>query len=149
VSRYSGLVRGPGGYIDIVHRTKKIMICGTLTSGSLEVRIETDGRGSPKVSIVREGRQKKFPQRVEQIDLYGPGAVDRGQKVLVITERCVFEVRAKGLTLIEVAPGIDVDKHIKPMLNFELLVDDRVRTMPQEIFRPGRMNLRLKDPGSS
>jgi acyl CoA:acetate/3-ketoacid CoA transferase len=149
VSRYSGLVRGPGGYIDIVHRTKKIMICGTLTSGSLEVRIETDGRGSPKVSIVREGRQKKFPQRVEQIDLYGPGAVDRGQKVLVITERCVFEVRAKGLTLIEVAPGIDVDKHIKPMLNFELLVDDRVRTMPQEIFRPGRMNLRLKDRGSS
>ena len=105
--------------------------------------------GSPKVSIVREGREKKFPKRVEQIDLYGLGALNRGQRLLVITERCVFEPRPKGLTLIEVAPGIDVDKHIRPMLNFELQIDDRLKTMPHEIFRPGCMNLRLKDRDGS
>jgi acyl CoA:acetate/3-ketoacid CoA transferase len=142
-------VRGPGGFIDIVHRTKKILICGTLTSGSLDVRIEAGDGSSPRVRIVREGRQKKFPKHVEQIDLYGPGAAHRGQKVLVITERCVFEVRAEGLTLVEVAPGIDVDKDIKPLLDFELLVDNRLRMMPDEIFNAGRMNLRLKDKVSS
>jgi propionate CoA-transferase len=147
VSRYSGAIRGPGGFIDIVHRTKKVQICGTLTSGGLDVRIEAKAGGAPQVSIVREGRQKKFPQWVEQIDLYGPGAVSRGQRVLVVTERCVFEVRAKGLTLVEVAPGVDVEKHIKPMLDFELLIGDQLKTMPDEIFRPECMKLRLKDRG--
>jgi acyl CoA:acetate/3-ketoacid CoA transferase len=149
VSRYGESVRGPGGFVDIVHRTKKILICGTVTSGSLDVRIEASGGGSPKVSIIREGREKKFPKRVEQIDLYGLGAVNRGQRVLVITERCVFEVRPKGLTLIEVAPGIDIEKHIRPMLDFELLIDNQLKTMPHEIFRPGCMNLRLKGQGST
>lgn len=147
VGRYNGAIRGPGGFIDITHRTKKILICGTLTSGSLDVRIDAGEGGAPGVEIVREGRHKKFVQRVEQIDLNGLRAVARGQKVLVITERCVFEVRTTGLTLIEVAPGIDVDKHVRPMLDFELQVDERLKTMPHELFRTGPMKLRLKDRG--
>ncbi len=144
VSRYNGAIRGPGGYVDITHRTKKIMICGTFTSGALEIGIGSGPGGAPELQIVREGRHKKFPRQVEHIDLHGLGAVNRGQRILVITERCVFEVREQGLTLIELAPGIDLDKHIRPALDFELQVDERLARMSDELFLPGPMNLRLK-----
>jgi acyl CoA:acetate/3-ketoacid CoA transferase len=147
VGRYNGAIRGPGGFVDISHRTRKVLICGTLTSGSLDVKITEDAGGPPKVEIVKEGRHRKFVPQVEQIDLNGLRAVARGQKVLVITERCVFEVRETGLTLIEVAPGIDVDQHIRPLVDFPLQVDENLRTMPHHLFRSALMNLRLRDAG--
>lgn len=148
VASFSGSLRGPGGFVDITHRTKKLLFCGTLTSGSLEVEIDGAEEGKPDVRIVREGRHKKFLRQVEQVNFHGAGAFARGQRVLVITERCVFELQRQGLTLIEVAPGIDVDKHIRPMLDFDLRVDANLRTMPHEIFRAGPMHLRLHEPSN-
>ena len=149
VASFGGSIRGPGGFLDIVHRTKKILLCGTMTSGSLEVEINSEGNEIPSIRIVREGRNKKFLQHVDQVNLCGIRAVGRGQKVMVITERCVFEVGPNGLILIEVAPGIDIDTHIRPMLDFELKIDKNLKKMPPEIFRAGRMNLRLKGQGHS
>ncbi|MES3001366.1 MAG: CoA-transferase [Pseudomonadota bacterium] len=136
---YTGSMRGPGGFIDIVHGTRKVLICGTLTSGGLKARFPEPGA----VEIVDEGRHRKFMQQVDHIDLCGPAAVQRGQRVLVITERCVFEVRREGLTLVEVAPGIDIAKHIAPFLDFELRCAEQVRLMPAAIFASKPMGLRL------
>lgn len=137
---YTGSLRGPGGFVDIVHRTRKVLICGTLTSGGLKARFPGAG-----VEIVDEGRHRKFPARVGHIDLCGPAAMERGQRVLVITERCVFEVRREGLTLVEVAPGIDIAKHIAPFLDFELRCAEHVGVMPAAVFASKAMGLRLRD----
>lgn len=135
---YTGSLRGPGGFVDITHRTPLVLICGTLTSGGLEARL--DGG----VQIVREGRHRKFPCRTAHVDLCGARAAERGQRVLVVTERCVFEVRAQGLTLVEVAPGIDVARDIAPFLDFELPVADSLRTMSPDLYKPGPMGMTLR-----
>ena len=145
VAWFNGSLRGPGGFVDITHRTKNIFLCGTLTSGGLEVKIENNDAGAPRLTIVREGRHKKFLKRVEQVNLHGVSAVNRGQRILIITERCVFEMRRSGLTLLEIAPGIDVDKHIRPLVEFELSVATELKTMRAEIFRSGRMNISLRE----
>jgi len=143
VAWFNGSLRGPGGFVDITHRTKNVLLCGTLTSGGLETHIEESGSTQPRLVIVREGRHKKFLKCVEQVNLHGPGAIERGQRIVVITERCVFEVRPAGLTLTEIAPGIDVDRHVRPFVDFDLAVDAQLKTMPAAIFRDGRMNLTL------
>lgn len=139
---YTGALRGPGGFVDIVHRTRKVLICGTLTSGGLEVGFTPDG-----LAIVNEGRHRKFKARVDHIDLCGPQAVRRGQQVLVITERCVFEVGPRGLVLVEVAPGIDPKRHIAPWVDFELRCDRPPRAMPGTIFGKAPAGIRLRAPG--
>lgn len=144
---YGGSIRGPGGFVDITHRTGKVLICGTLTSGGLEVQFVATGATGADIRIQQEGRHRKFPRRVDHIDLYGAGALARNQRVLVITERCVFELRKAGLTLIEVARGVDVSKDIKPQLDFDPPVADDLRPMPAAIFRNEKMHLRLMAPG--
>ena len=142
---YSGSIRGPGGFIDITHLTGKVLICGTLTSGGLEVQIDGTGETEADIRVKQEGRHRKFPRQVDHIDLYGAGSLERAQRVLIITERCVFELRKGGITLIEVARGVDVSKDIKPQLDFDPRIADELRPMPPAIFRDGHMQLALKD----
>jgi len=136
---YTGSLRGPGGFVDITHRTKLVLVCGTLTSGGLEAKL--DGG----VRIEREGKHRKFPARTAHVDLSGAQAVSRRQRILVITERCVFEVREDGLTLVEVAPGVDVARDIAPYLDFELRMAPQLRTMPAEIYSNGAMGIGLRE----
>ena len=49
-------------------------------------------------------------------------AIENGQKVLYVTERCVFRLTPKGLKLIEVYPGVDMKKDIIDRLPFEVEV---------------------------
>jgi acyl CoA:acetate/3-ketoacid CoA transferase len=42
----------------------------------------------------------------------------KGQRIRIVTERAVFRADADGLTLIEVAPGIDIQKHILDQMDY-------------------------------
>lgn len=99
VSRFGDRFVGAGGFINISQSARKIVFCGTLTSGGLEVEI-ADGR----LRVVREGRTAKFLPHVEQLTFSGAAA--QGKEVLYVTERAVFRLRPGGLELIELAPGI-------------------------------------------
>ena len=44
-----------------------------------------------------------------------------GQEILYITERCVFRLQKSGLELIEVYPGIDLQRDILDIIPFEIL----------------------------
>ncbi len=44
--------------------------------------------------------------------------------MLYITERCVFKLNPKGLELIEVAPGISIEKDILPHMEFTPIIED-------------------------
>jgi len=144
VSWFSGNLRAPGGFLDITYRTRKLVFCGTLTAGGLKVEV-TPWRGagdSPRVRIVEEGRLRKFIPKVEQVNLHGPTAVAKGQRVVIVTERGVFLVKAGGLELIEVAPGIDTDQDIRPSVGFNFTVNPNLQEMDHRLFSEGLMDLR-------
>jgi propionate CoA-transferase len=78
---------------------------------------------------------------VEHRTFSGSHALQRGQTVLYVTERCVFQLTPDGMELIEVAPGIDIDRDILPAMDFPPLVKDP-KVMDARIFADGPMGLR-------
>ena len=72
------------------------------------------------ITIHKEGTVPKFVERVSSISFSARRAIANGQKVLYVTERCVFRLTPKGLKLIEAYPGVDVEKEILSQLPFEV-----------------------------
>lgn len=133
VSRFGSRVAGVGGFVNISQTAKRLVFCGTLTAGGLQVAVE-HGR----LRIVREGATRKFIRAVEQVSFSAAHSRAIGQDVLYVTERAVFRLHESGrLMLTEVAPGIDVREHVLAQMDFQPLVADDVRLMPAHIFQPG------------
>ena len=137
VSKFGGKLGGPGGFNDITDRTPRIVFCGTLTSGGLEACIENG-----KLRIQRDGRFQKFVPQVEQVTFNARLALEKGQTVLYVTERAVFKLGMDGPELIEVAPGIEVDRDVRPHIGFALKVSPDLGSMPPRIFAEGPLGLR-------
>ncbi len=128
VSKF-GRPMGAGGFINITQKSKKTVFTGTFTYGGLEAVI-TDG----KLKIIKEGKHKKFKSNVEQITFSGKYARQARKKVLYVTERCVFALLPEGLTLVEIAPGIDLEKDILSQMEFKPLISRDLKEMPAGIF---------------
>ena len=62
---------------------------------------------------------------VREISFNGRLARERGQQVRYITERAVFALEDDGLVLIEVAPGIDVERDVLGQMGFRPRVAER------------------------
>ena len=99
---------GAGGFIDITTTAKNVVFCATFTGGGLR----TSFNPSEGVTITQEGKFKKLVKEVQQISYNGRLAIERGQKVWYITERCVFEIRSEGVTLVEIAKGVDLQRDV-------------------------------------
>ncbi len=136
VSKLGKSVTGCGGFIDISQETKRIVFGGTLCAKS-RVKIE-DG----KVTVLEQGTIRKFVTRVQQITFSGRDAIEKGKHVVFITERCVFELRKDGLTLVEVAPGIDIERDILAQMEYRPNIASDLKEMPAMLFCPGRMGLK-------
>ena len=134
-SRFGGRLNGCGGFINISQNSRAVVFAGTFTAGGLRVAVE-DG----KLRIVQEGRNKKFVRLIEQITFSGPYASERSQPVLYVTERCVLQLTPKGLELIEIAAGIDLQRDILDQMEFKPIMDN-VTTMDPRIFRDEPMGL--------
>lgn len=52
-----------------------------------------------------------------------------------ITERAVFELRPEGLTLTEVAPGIDLKTQVLDLMEFEPIIDPELKIMNPKLFQ--------------
>lgn len=130
VSRFSGRVAGCGGFINITATAKRIVFVGTFTAGGLELEI-ADG----ELHILQEGRHRKFLQDVEQITFSGEQSAKIGQKVLYVTERAVFELVDGVVTLVEIAPGIDVQTQVLDQMDFRPAIAEPLRTMDPGMFR--------------
>lgn len=135
-SRFAGNLAGCGGFINISQNAKKVVFCGTFTTGALAIEI-ADG----KLKILQEGKHQKFIRTVEQITFNGSYARSRDQKVLYVTERAVFELTPNGVTLTEVAPGIDAARDVLPHMGFKPEVRTPLREMDSQIFRDQPMGL--------
>ena len=137
VSKFGPKLAGAGGFINISQNARKVVFVGTFNAGRLRVAV-ADGR----LNILEEGTVAKLVQEVEHRSFSGAEAMRRGQRVLYVTERCVFRLVAEGLELIEVAPGIDVQRDILDQMAFAPLIKATPATMDPAIFRPEPMGLR-------
>jgi acyl CoA:acetate/3-ketoacid CoA transferase len=136
VSNFGRESNGTGGFPNITDRTRRIVFCGALTAGGLQVAIE-QGR----LAIRQEGRIRKFLAAVEQITLSGAHAHAKGQEVLYVTERAVFRLGAAGIELAEIAPGIDLDREVRAVVGFDLKLAPDLRTMDPRIFAAAPLGL--------
>lgn len=110
----SGFV-GIGGFANITGATKNVIFCLTFNAKGLQA-VQDSG----KVKICQEGSISKFRKAISAISFSAKNALAQGQRVLYVTERCVFELTAQGLKLREVYPGIDEITQIRAMLDFDV-----------------------------
>lgn len=140
VSRFGHQVVGVGGFVDIAQSAKRLAFLGSLTTGGADIRVE-DG----KLSILREGSIRKLVKHVEQVSFNGGFAGREGREVLYITERAVFALRQGRLALIEVAPGIDIEKQVRPLVPEDVEISHQVSIMDERIFKDGPMFMQAAD----
>lgn len=129
VSKFNGIIPGCGGFIDIAHRTPKLVFCGSFTAGGADIAV-----GGGRLAIRQEGKYRKLVEHVEQITLNGQEALRKGQDVTYVTERAVFKLTPQGLELTEAAPGVDIQKDIVDLIPFPIVVNSPVEMDP-ELFR--------------
>lgn len=128
---------GAGGFVDITCRARTIVFSGMFNAGAkLGV---ADGR----LVIEKEGKIKKLVDEVEHVTFSGRRAVEQGQDVSYVTERCVMRLRPEGVTLTEIAPGANLQRDILDQSAFPIIVSDQLAEMPQKIFRPEAIGLQL------
>lgn len=131
VSKFKGRGIGCGGFINITQSSKKVVFCGTFTAQGLKVTAR-DG----KLVIVEEGKTKKFLKNVEQITFSGKYASEVNQPVVYVTERAVFKLIQGQMMLVEIAPGVDLERDILANMEFTPKIAEGVRLMPTGIFEP-------------
>ncbi len=129
VSKFSGRIAGIGGFMNITQNAAKVIFTGTFTAGGLETDF-VDG----KLCITNEGRFDKFVDAVEHVTFSGAYAREKHQPVLFITERAVFQLVDDGLELMEIAPGIDIERDILQHMAFQPRINHNLRIMPSAIF---------------
>src|ERR1700751_1907652 len=100
------LTAGCGGFVDITAHARRIVFSGFFTAGAkLEV-------GDGKLTILKEGKTRKFVKSAEHITFSGVIGRQRGQRVTYVTERCVIDLEDDALVVREIAPGIDLQRDV-------------------------------------
>ncbi len=130
---------GAGGFVDITARAKKIVFSGMFNAGA-KVNV-ADG----KVVVEKEGKLKKLVKAVDHITFSGPRAIEQGQDISYVTERCIMVLRSAGVTLTEIAPGIDLQTQILDQAEFPLIVSDELKVMDKALFIDEPMGLKLAE----
>jgi len=129
---------GVGGFADITSRGKHLVYSGYFTAGRRDIVIE-DGR----LVIRQDGTVPKLVERVSAVTFSGRRAIEQGQHVRYVTERCVLELRRPGMTVIEIAPGVDLQRDVLDKAAFKLHVADDLKEMDARLFQPEPLDLHL------
>jgi acyl CoA:acetate/3-ketoacid CoA transferase len=129
---------GVGGFIDITANAKHMVFSGTFTTGGLRLAV-----GDGKVQILKEGKVRKFVPAVEHVTFSGNRAQETGRNATYVTERCVIDLTTEGLCVMEVAPGIDLERDVLGQTEIPLSVSPDLREMDERLFFPEPMGLEL------
>jgi propionate CoA-transferase len=137
VSKFGPKLAGAGGFINISQSTRKVVFVGSFCAGESEVRVQ-----GGELHIVSDGKAHKFVREVEHRTFSGSHANANAQDVLYVTERCVFRLCAKGLELIEIAPGVDLQRDVLAHMDFVPIIEEPLARMDARIFSDEPMGLR-------
>lgn len=141
VSKFGDRLAGAGGFINISQNAKKVVFVGTFTAGDLQCSVQAG-----RLRIQSEGTQRKFVQQVEHRTFSARESRRRDQQVLYVTERCVFRLTgtpdAPALELIEIAPGVDLQRDVLALMDFQPLISPQLSAMDATLFAPQPMGLR-------
>jgi acyl CoA:acetate/3-ketoacid CoA transferase len=129
---------GVGGFADIVAGAPEIVFVGSFTAGRRDISMR-DG----VLNIREDGLHNKLVEAVSSPTFSGRRALANGQKVTYITERAVLALQPEGLTLTEIAPGVDLERDILARAEFPLRVADDLKMMEADVFRPAPLGLTL------
>ena len=133
VSKSDDRVIGVGGFTNITQSARTVVYCFPFTAGGLKAKVE-DG----EIHILQEGKFKKFIERVPQISFSGEYARETpGKRVLYVTERCVFSLCKEGLELIEIAPGVSLERDILAHMEFKPIIRGEIPLMDSKLFELG------------
>jgi propionate CoA-transferase len=135
-SMLPGRLYGPGGFPVIAGGSPRIYFAGAFTAGKSELVVH-----GGKLDIRSDGPVDKFVGRVYKNFFSGSQALRFGKEVLYVTERAVFELTASGLRLTEVAPGVDLEKHILGRMQFKPDLAGNLKQMDGALFRAEPMRL--------
>ena len=122
VSKFGTRLAGAGGFINISQNAKKVVFVGSFTAGGAT----------------------KFLREVEHRTFSGREAWRRGQPVLYVTERAVFGLHERGIELLEVAPGLDIERDILSAMAFKPVIEREPRVMEAALFSEATMGLRAR-----
>ncbi len=136
VSKFGPKLAGAGGFINISQNAKTLVFVGTFTAGDNQYSFE-----GGKLKITKEGGIKKCIEQVEHVTFSGKTAQMLNQPVFYVTERCVFTLTQEGVELIEVAPGIDIEKDILTYMDFRPIIKNP-KLMDERIFKAPPMGLK-------
>jgi propionate CoA-transferase len=96
---------GPGGFTDIVEYARTIIFVGNWMDGARY------GFKNGRVSVKRPGIPK-FVDKVDQITFNAREAFKAGKQVIYVTTVGVFKLTEAGIELIQIMPGIDIERDI-------------------------------------
>jgi propionate CoA-transferase len=135
VSRFGGRLAGAGGFINISQNAGFVCFMGTFSTGA-DIAI-CDGH----LQIKREGRFRKFLSEVSQVTFSGQYSRSKHQRVVYVTERAVFSLVKGGVELVEIAPGIDLQKDILDQMDFKPIMREPIKLMDRRLFQDGPIGL--------
>ena len=133
------LTAGCGGFVDITTHAERIVFSGFFTAGAkLQV-------GDGRLTILQEGKSRKLVEAVEHVTFSGDMARKRGQRITYVTERCVMDLEKEGLTVREIAPGVDLQRDVLALADFPLRTDPGLKLMDPALFRDALLGLKLPE----
>lgn len=132
----SDRIFGPGGFPVIAGGAPKNYFAGAFTAGPKVIDIVNN-----RLSIVHDG-SPKFVDSVYKIIFSGDEAMKYEKEILYVTERAVFRLTEKGLTLEEVSPGVDIDRDILSKMEFRPIIATPLKQMDERLFGVGKLGLR-------
>lgn len=122
VSKFGPRLAGAGGFINISQNARRVVFVGNFMAA-----------GVPK-----------FVARVEHRTFSGREALRRGQDVLYVTERAVFGLHADGVALLEIAPGLDLQRDVLDRMGFAPVVERAPALMDAALFGEASLGLRAR-----
>lgn len=134
VSKFGPKIAGVGGFVNITQNTKTTVYTGTFTAGGFCADVENG-----ELHITKEGKKDKLVSDVEQITFSGHVAYENGQNVYYVTERAVFKLVDDGIELIEIAPGINLQRDVLDHMSFTPKISDDLKYMDARIFAADKM----------
>ena len=139
-TKLGGIAPGAGGFIDITQNARRVIFCSTFNAKGLEISCE-DG----KLRIIKEGSLQKLVSKVQQISYSSEIARKSAQEMLYVTERAVFTLGAKAPKLIQIAPGVDLEKDILSLMAFKPEISETLEVMDSALFKEPAFGLSLKE----